>query len=240
VFLQRTGEFHRKQANMTFSILGRCPRTGQFGVAVTSSSIAVPARCGRWAHAGVGVVATQNITDPTLGVLGLDLMSRGYGAQGALDELLEARPHVEFRQLALLDADGATAYYTGAKTLGTHAMAKGLDCIACGNLLANDGVPLAMVDAFVAKREGHLGERLLAALAAGWKAGGEAGPVRSAGLYVVDRFPWPIIDLRVDWHDSPIDELERVFAVYSPQMSDYITRAVDPTKAPGYGVPGET
>lgn len=224
---------------MTFSILGRCPRSGQFGVVVSSSSIAVPARCGRWVQAGTGAVATQNITDPTLGVLGLDLLARGYGAQGALQEMLESRPHIEFRQLAVLDADGATAYYTGAKTLGIHAMAKGENCIACGNLLANERVPLAMVDAFLGSPGAGLAERLMAALTAGWKAGGETGPVRSAGLYVVDRFPWPIADLRVDWHDSPIEELERVFAVYQPQMNDYIQRAVDPTRAPGYGVPGE-
>jgi len=224
---------------MTFSILGRCPRSGRFGVVVSSSSVAVAARCGRWVRAGSGAVATQNITDPTLGVLGLDLLARGYGAQGALDELLESRPFIEFRQLAVLDADGQSAYYTGAKTLGIHAMAKGEDCIASGNLLANDRVPRAMVEAFLGLPDAGLAERLLAALAAGWKAGGETGPVRSAGLYVVDRFPWPVADLRVDWHDSPIEELERVFAVYQPQMNDYIQRAVDPTKAPGYGVPGE-
>jgi uncharacterized Ntn-hydrolase superfamily protein len=80
----------------------------------------------------------------------------------------------------------------------------------------------------------HLGERLLNGLRAGLDAGGETAPVRSAGLYVVDRFVWPVIDLRVDWHDDPIAELGRVFAEYFPQMNDYIQRAVDPTKAPGY------
>lgn len=224
---------------MTFSILARCPDSGRFGIVVSSSSIAVPARCGRWARAGVGAVATQNITDPTLGALGLDLLERGYGAQGALDELLESRPYMEFRQLAVLDRDGGTAYFSGAKTLGVHAMARGEGCIASGNLLASDGVPLAMVDAYLAARKEPFPLRLMAALKGAMKAGGEAGPVRSAGLYVVDRHPWPIADLRVDWHDEPIAELERVLGVYLPQMNDYVQRAVDPTKAPGYGVPGE-
>ena len=224
---------------MTFSILARCPDSGRFGIVVSSSSIAVAARCGRWARAGVGAVATQNITDPTLGVLGLDLLERGYGAQGALDELLESRPYMEFRQLAVLDRDGGTAYFSGAKTLGVHAMARGEGCIASGNLLASDGVPLAMVDAYLAARKESFPVRLMAALKGAMKAGGEAGPVRSAGLYVVDRHAWPIADLRVDWHDEPIAELERVLGVYLPQMNDYVQRAVDPTKAPGYGVPGE-
>ena len=80
----------------------------------------------------------------------------------------------------------------------------------------------------------HLGERLLTGLAAGLEAGGETAPVRSAGLYVVERFVWPVIDLRVDWHDAPIAELQKVFNEYFPQMNDYIQRAVDPTGAPGY------
>ena len=224
---------------MTFSILARCPDSGRFGVVVSSSSIAVPARCGRWARAGVGAVATQNITDPTLGALGLDLLERGYGAQGALDELRESRPHIEFRQLALLDRDGGSACFSGAKTLGVHAAAQGEGCVASGNLLANPGVPQAMVDAFLAARSEPFALRLMAALKAALAAGGEAGPVRSAGLYVVDRHPWPIADLRVDWHDEPIAELERVLHVYLPQMNDYLQRAIDPTRAPGYGVPGE-
>ena len=139
----------------------------------------------------------------------------------------------------MLDRDGGTAYFSGAKTLGVHAMARGEGCIASGNLLASDGVPLAMVDAYLAARKEPFPLRLMAALKGALKAGGEAGPVRSAGLYVVDRHPWPIADLRVDWHDEPIAELERVLAVYLPQMDDYIQRAVDPTRAPGYGVPGE-
>lgn len=219
---------------MTFSVIARCADSGRFGVAVTSSSIAVASRCGRWARAGVGAVATQNITDPALGQLGLDLLAEGYGAEAVLRSIVSARPFAEFRQLAVVDVNGATASYSGAKSLGLFKDKHGKDCVACGNLLANDSVPSAMIDAFEREPGKHLGERLLAALEAGLEAGGETAPVRSAGLYVVDRFVWPVIDLRVDWHDAPIAELKRVFDEYFPQMNDYIQRAVDPTQAPGY------
>jgi uncharacterized Ntn-hydrolase superfamily protein len=84
-----------------------------------------------------------------------------------------------------------------------------------------------------------MAERLLAAVEAGLTAGGEVGPVRSVGMTVVDRWPWPIVDLRVDWHEEPIAELRRVWDVYRPQMTDYLTRALNPASAPSYGVPGD-
>ena len=219
---------------MTFSIIARCAETGRFGVAVASSSIAVASRCGRWARAGVGAVATQNITDPALGQLGLDLLAEGYGAEAVLRSMVAARPFAEFRQLAVVDVNGATASYSGTKSLGLYKEKHAKDSIACGNLLANDSVPGAMIEGFERDRGKHLGERLLVGLVAGLVAGGETAPVRSAGLYVVDRFVWPVIDLRVDWHATPIGELQMVFAEYFPQMNDYIRRAVDPTQAPGY------
>lgn len=219
---------------MTFSIIARCKETGRFGVAVSSSSICVASRCGRWARAGAGAVATQNITDPALGQLGLDLLGEGYGAQAVLRSLVAARPFAEFRQLAVIDGNGATASYSGARTLGLYKEHQGSDCVASGNLLANEAVPAAMASAFEREPGRHLGERLLDALQSGLAAGGETAPVRSAGLYVVDRYVWPVIDLRVDWHAEPIAELARVFAEYFPQMNDYILRAVDPTQAPGY------
>ena len=219
---------------MTFSIIARCAETGRFGVVVTSSSICVASRCGRWARPGVGAVATQNITDPGLGQLGLDLLAEGYGAEAVLRSLVAARPHAEFRQLAVVDGNGRTASHSGARSLGLYKEHHGKDSVACGNLLANDSVPRAMIETFERDPGKHLGERLLAGLAAGLAAGGETDPVRSAGLYVVDRFVWPVIDLRVDWHETPIAELQKVFAEYFPQMEAYIQRAVDPTQAPGY------
>ncbi len=223
---------------MTFSIVARCPRTGMHGMAISSSSPAVAARCAH-ARAGAGVVATQNITDPSLGALGLDLLARGATAVQARDILVATRPHIEFRQLMLIDGAGRTALFSGAHVLGVHAMADGLDCAAAGNLLANDGVPKAMVTAFAAAT-GNLPDRLLAAMAAGVEAGGEAGPVHSAGLLVVHDVAWPIVDLRVDWAEAaPITVLHGLWKLYEPQVQAYIDRALDPTKAPRFGVPGD-
>jgi len=224
---------------MTFSLVARCAASGMFGVAVTSSSPCVAARCGNWARAGVGAVATQNVTDPRLGHLGLALLAQGFSARATLARMIDGGAYPEHRQLTVVDQDGRTAHHSGAKTLGRHAVAEGAGCVAAGNLLADAAVPGAMVEAYAADASAHLAERLMRALEAGLAAGGEASPVRSAGLYVVDRQVWPICDLRVDWHDDPIAELRRVWEVYRPQMADYLTRAIDPTQAPSYGVPGD-
>ncbi len=209
-----------------------------FGASIASSSVCVASRC-VWARAGVGVVLTQNVTDPGLGAQGLTLLAQGRGAQATLKALIEAGAFPEHRQLAVVDVDGRVAHHSGAETLGAHGVATGDGCVAAGNLLADGSVPRAMVDAFAAEPGEHLAERLLKGLEAGLEAGGEAGEVRSAGLYVVDRHVFPIADLRVDWHDAPIAELRRLWAVYAPQMADYLTRALDPTAAPSFGVPGD-
>lgn len=224
---------------MTFSLIARCPRTLMFGVTVSSSSPAVASRCGNWARAGIGAVATQNITDPRLGHLGLSLLGQGLAAHAVIPALVAANAHPEYRQLAVVDQDGGTAHYSGAGTLGRHAAAEAPGAIATGNLLKTTEVPKAMIGAFAAAPAEHLAERLVRALEAGLAAGGEEGPVRSAGLYVVDRHIWPICDLRVDDHDAPIAELRRIWELYLPQMQDYLTRAIDPTRAPSYGVPGD-
>ena len=223
---------------MTFSLTGRCLRTGMFGVVVTSSSPAVAARCA-WVRGHVGAVASQNITDPGLGLMGLDLLEQGYGAARALAILVKARPFAEYRQLAIIDALGHTAHHSGSGTLGTHAVTDGDNVVAAGNLLADPGVPAAMARAFERDVDAPFVERLLAGLEAGEAAGGEMGPVRSAGIKVCHHHAWPVCDLRVDWHAEPIAELRRVWNVFGPQMDDYVTRALDPGSTPSYGVPGD-
>ena len=223
---------------MTFSIVGRCAETGQLGIAISSSSIAVGARC-PWLRAGVGAVSSQNITLPALGPQVLDELAGGLAAQAALERTLARNGYSQYRQVAVIDAEGCTAIFSGEHTLGTHNAVAGEQCVAAGNLLANAAVIEAMVTAFE-QGGGCLASRLMSALRAGQATGGEAGAVHSAALSVVDDLTWPIVDLRVDWaEENPIGELEKLWLAYQPQLQDYLTRALNPTLAPSYGVPGD-
>lgn len=220
---------------MTFALLGRCARTGRLGVVVSSSSPAVAARCA-YVRAGVGAATSQNVTDPRLGLALLDALEQEAPVEEALDRVVAGTPHAGFRQLAALDARGRGAAFTGERALGRAGHRVAADCVAAGNLLADETVLDAMVAGFAA--EDDLGDRLVAALSAGLGAGGEEGPVRSAGLLIADEVPWPVADLRVDWDDAPVERLAGLWDVWKPQLGDYVLRALDPARAPGFGVPG--
>ena len=196
------------------------------------------ARCAH-VRAGVGAAGSQNITDPRLGPRLLDLLAAGQKPNEAVDSVTRDNEHAAFRQLTVLDSQGRTAAYSGELTLGRHATAEGRDAVAAGNLLADEGVVAAMVRAFERTGADALGDRLVAALAAGLDAGGEEDDVRSAGLLVADRVPWPIADLRVDWSNDPIDELAALWRIWKPQQDDYVTRALRPSSAPSFGVAGD-
>ncbi|MDJ0614828.1 MAG: DUF1028 domain-containing protein [Rhizobiaceae bacterium] len=223
---------------MTFSLVARCEETGMFGVAISSSSPAVAARCS-YTRAGVGAVASQNITDPTLGPMALDLMENGLSAEQAISEVKAKGNHIEYRQVLAIDANGNTALHSGPNSLGIWTDAIGKNVVAAGNLLASESVPGEIVTAFEAS-SGHLGDRLLVALKAGLAAGGEAGPIHSAGMQLCDNVSWPVADLRCDWtEDSPIDAISKAWEIYKPQLEAYVQRALDPREAPSYGVPGD-
>ena len=221
---------------MTFSVLGR-DGSGAVGIAVTSSSPAVAARCVHL-RAGVGGATSQNVTDPRLGPELLGQLAAGCSAPEALTRVRADRPHIEHRQLTVLGLDGPGAAFSGAGSLGVHHHRVGDDVVAAGNLLASPEVVDAVVAGFD-RATGLLEERLLAALEAGLAAGGEAGPLRSAGLAVTREVAWPETDLRVDWSEQPIADLRTLLEVWLPQRADYVTRALDPTAAPSYGVPGD-
>ncbi|QLL16396.1 DUF1028 domain-containing protein [Pseudomonas chlororaphis] len=223
---------------MTFSIVGRCAETGQLGIAISSSSIAVGARC-PWLRSGVGAVSSQNITLPALGPQVLDGLGEGLAPAQALDRALTRNGYSQYRQVAVVDAQGRTAVFSGNHALGINNAVAGEQCVAAGNLLANSTVIERMVEAFESS-EGCLAARLLSALQAGQDAGGEAGAVHSAALSVVGELVWPIVDLRVDWAEAnPIGELQKLWSAYEPQLQDYLIRALNPTLAPSYGVPGD-
>ena len=221
---------------MTFSVLATDGR-GAVGMAVSSSSPAVAARC-LHLRVGVGGAASQNVTDPRLGTALLDALEQGADPQAALDGVVDGRDLVEHRQLTVLDLHGKAAAYSGARSLGNHHHRVGTDVVVAGNMLAGPHVVDAVVEAFELSA-GELEERLLAAMEAGLAAGGEEGPLHSAGLAVVRGVAWRETDLRVDWHDEPLAELRRLLDVWLPQRDDYVTRALDPAAAPSYGVPGD-
>lgn len=223
---------------MTFSLVARDSATGAFGMVVCSSSPAVASRCAH-VRAGVGVVASQNVTNPALGPHVLDALADGSEAQSALKTALAREQFPDYRQLIVIDIHGNTAVHSGAQSLGTHAQAQGDHAAAAGNLLKDETVIAALLAGYAGSASEAFEERLLDGLRAALAAGGEEGPVHSAGLVVAEDVPWPVTDLRVDYADDPIGDLAELWRLWKPQKDDYRVRGVDPTRAPSYGVPGD-
>ena len=216
---------------MTFSLAGRCERTGAVGAVIASASMAVAARCVA-VRAGVGAVCSQSTTDPRLREALLEAMAGGVAAGDALAAIVGRAPDITYRQLAAVDAAGHSASYSGELALGeaTHICAAG--AAAAGNLLADRRVPEAMLAAFTDRAGESLGDRLIAAVAAGLAAGGEVSPVRSAGMVIAGSEPWPVTDLRVDWHTDPVGELAGLWRLWQPQAELYVQRALRPGQVP--------
>ena len=223
---------------MTFSLVARCKETGMLGTAVTSSSPAVAARCS-YTRSNVGAVSTQNVTDPSLGKKSLDFLESGLTSIQVVEKIKSTNKHLEYRQVLIIDSKGNTAIHSGNNSLGIWSEAVGDNVISAGNLLANKEVTKVIISAFE-QNKGHLADRMLAGLKAGLDAGGEEGPIHSAGIKISHQVSWPIIDLRCDWtEDCPITKLFEIWKVYKPQVDDYLQRAMDPIDAPSYGVPGD-
>ena len=201
-----------------------------FGAAVTTSSLAVGARC-PYARAKVGAVLSQSFTDPRLGPRALDLIAQGRTAQQARDLIVAETPQREWRQLAIVDRNGGTAAFSGANVGPEKAEAHGQNCVAVANIVRSTAVPRAMTEAFEAASAEPLARRLMAALHAGEAAGGEFQPVVSAALLVVHEQAFPYMNLRVDQHASPIDELARLLSAYEPEADAVVTRALNPDRA---------
>jgi len=214
---------------MTFSLVGRCERTGAVGAVIASASMAVAARCTA-VRAGVGAVCSQSTTDPRLREALLEAMAGGLAPADALAALVGRTADVAYRQLAAVDAAGRSASYSGDLALGEAADVCASGAAAAGNLLAGRAVPAAMLAVFTERAGDSLGGRLVAALQAGLAAGGEVSPVRSAGMVIAESVPWPVTDLRVDWHDDPVGQLAGLWQIWQPQAESYIRRALRPSE----------
>src|SRR5579875_2113160 len=201
---------------MTYSIVARDPATGQLGVAVQSHFFSVGSVV-TWARPGVGAVATQANARLDYGPRGLELMAAGRSAPDALEELRAADPGAAFRQVAMVDAGGEVVGYTGPNCI-RYAGDVQADAVSCqANIMTREGVPEAMLDAFL-WRSGPLAERLLAALVAAEEAGGDLRGRQSAALLVVPGSgePWEtVVSLRVEDDEDPLDELARLLRLHA-------------------------
>jgi uncharacterized Ntn-hydrolase superfamily protein len=215
----------------TFSLAGRCARTGMAGVAIATSEMAVGSRCIHVAP-NVGAIITQASTNPRLGHLGLNLLRAGYSAPRVLDEIAASDQFVERRQLGCVDMTGLAAARTGKENKPWAGHRVDRDVVVAANMVAGAGVADAMLAAFQAGAALPLWERLLRALEAGKAAGGQPNGETSSGLYVVDREPYAMVDLRVDLHPEPVAELRRLADAYFPLVAYYNLRPRDPNLPP--------
>jgi uncharacterized Ntn-hydrolase superfamily protein len=201
---------------MTYSMVARDPQTGELGMAVQSRFFAV----GRFVpaiEAGVGVIASQSFVNSAYGPEGLRLLRAGLAPQAALDSLISQDPGAALRQVAVLDAHGRVAVHTGVSCVAAAGHATGVQCSAQANMMAQDTVWPAMIDAFE-RTSGDLAERLLAAMQAAERAGGDLRGRQAAALIVVSGQPAAEstadrrIDLRIDDHPDPVGEIGRLLS----------------------------
>jgi len=201
---------------MTYSIIGRDSEAGEVGIGIQS----------RWFHAGqdlawidpgVGAVCTQSITEPAYGLRGLELLRAGLAPQDALDQLTAADPGRDLRQVAIADLEGRVAQHTGSRCVAAAGHTIGDHCCAQGNMLASGTCWGAMVETFAATA-GPLADRLLAALDAAEREGGDARGRQAARLLVRrgtgDGLPWEerVVDLQIVDHPEPLVELRRLLS----------------------------
>lgn len=208
----------RPPAAHTFSIVGYDPENKEWGIAVQSKFLAVGAVV-PWAKAGVGAVATQSFANTRYGPEGLALLESGLSAQAAVDRLVAADPDRAIRQVGIVDAQGRAASFTGEMCIGWAGSFIGKHYTVLGNMLVGEETLQAMAESFE-QTQGPLPWRLLSALEAGQAAGGDVRGQQAAALLVVrekggyggwnDR----AVDLRVDDHSQPIEELKRLYHLH--------------------------
>ncbi len=221
-FSQAKAQFFKKDNGLahTFSIVARDEKTGEIAVGVQSHWFSVGTSVS-WAEAGVGAVATQSFTNKSFGIRGLALLKEGKTAQQALDILLSDDPGKEVRQVGIVDAKGNVANFTGKNCVDFAGDLKGKNYAVQSNMMLTDEVPSAMAKSFESNAQLPLAERVLEALKAAQKVGGDIRGKQSAAILVVKGEatgkPWDenhLVDLRVDDHADPLVEMERLLKTH--------------------------
>ncbi len=206
---------------MTFSIAARCPQSGMFGVAVSTAVPAVGAICAFGAP-GVGAIATQSWVNPYLGIDGIELLKQGLSAQAALEQLIDQDPGREVRQLGIVDSQGRAASYSGTQCTSWVGDLTGPGYSIQGNMLTGGETLQAMDERFRSTEGLGFPERLVQVLEAGQSAGGDKRGRQSAAVKVWRTEEYPYLDLRVDEHTEPVNELRRVFEVARRQLLPFV------------------
>jgi uncharacterized Ntn-hydrolase superfamily protein len=220
---------------MTYTILGRCAQTGRLGIGIATFSITV----GRYAHcarAMTGVTISQAFANENNNQRALRLLSEGFGADAVLAQLQANDEFFTYRQIGVIDRTGKAAAYTGPGTRGWSGHVSGDNYIATGNGLVGQPVVEAIARGFLAEPDADLEHRLLMGIEAGRDAGGQGTrevhkAERSSALLVYSRNAWPDIDLRVDLHETAVEELRRVWVEYKKYEAYYRHRGEHPRGA---------
>ena len=208
-----------EQCCSTFSIVALDTDTGDLGIATQSAYLAVGSVV-PWAKFNVGAIATQAWANASYGPRGLDLLEQDFGAIDTLERLIDPDLNQQFRQVAIVDSDGTAAAFTGneCQKWAGHVTGPGFVCL--GNLLSGEEVVNAMAESFESPREENFAAKLLTVIKAGEEAGGDRRGRQSSALLVTrEGGSWGetsdfLVDLRVDDHTDPINELKRLYMLH--------------------------
>jgi uncharacterized Ntn-hydrolase superfamily protein len=205
----------------TFSISARCGQTGMLGVAVSTAVPGVGGIC-PFVEPAVGAISTQSWVNPYLGIDGLKLLRDGIAAEETLHTLLRDDPGRDVRQIGIVDAGGRSAAWSGKSCTTWFGHRTGPNYAVQGNMLVGEATIEAMAEAFVSSAALSLPERLVIALEAGQRAGGDKRGRQSAALLVYKTESYPYLSLRVDEHAYPVAELRRVFEIARHQLLPFV------------------
>jgi uncharacterized Ntn-hydrolase superfamily protein len=220
---------------MTYSIVARCARTGRLGLGITTFSLAVGGRC-EGVAANVGVCKTQAFPNRTNDPLGIKLLAQGFLPGRVMQVLAANDSEHDYRQIGIMDREGRIAVHTGSGCRGWAGHQQGTDCVAFGNGLVGPQVLAGLISGFGVRPGDPLELRLMRALEAGRDAGGQGTrdshkPERSAAIKVVDRLPYPEVDVRVDVHPTAVEELRRILEEFKRYEVFYRERGRNPREA---------